>query len=114
MGWFNDLLIPKPVRESEVRESDNGAQQFQVIHIRGISTTTQFLAHGTGRIIIHNTGTTALTLLQDKEGIAGDGHPLKASTGLGDGSGGEVNLFTHGPIYVISSGAGGECSVLKQ
>lgn len=113
MGTW-DFLRPKLVTESEVRVSDNGAQQFQVNHVTNIGTTSQFLAHGTGRIIIHNTGTTALTLLQDREGLAGDGHPLKASTGLGDGSGGQVDLFTHGPIYVISSGAGGECSVLKQ
>lgn len=109
-----DFLKPKLVQESELRANVTGEQQFRVNHIVGIGTTSQQLATGTGRIIIKNTGTTALTLGQDREVANGNGHVLVASTGAGDGSGGEVDLFTHGPIYVISSGADGECSVLKQ
>jgi len=109
-----DFFKPKLVQESELRANESGAQKFQVITTSGITTTSQYLATGSGRITIHNLGTTVITIGQSREVSDGDGHPLKASTGAGDGTGGEIKLFTWGPIYGISSASGGKVSILKE
>jgi len=109
-----DILKPKLVQESELRANESGEQQFAVLIIKGIGTSAQFLSHLTGRVTLQNVGTTELTLLQDKEGVSGEGHVLKGGTGAGDGLGEKVTLFSHGPVYVISSGVGGICSVMKE
>jgi len=95
--------------------SSNNAQSFNTRHVPSIGTTAIKLTDSVGLVSVINTGTTTLTIGSEQSTlVSGLGLPLNAGTVAGDGKGDLLEFNTSGPMYVISSGAGGSCTVIKE
>jgi len=90
-------------------------QSFYTRFVSGIGTTAEKLTDSSGETTIQNTGVTTLTIGSESSTlVTGQGVILGPASAAGKADGDEKEFETTGPMYILSSTAGGRCTLTKE